>query len=423
MRKFWWGQQGQESKIAWVSWRKLCFSKLKGGMGFRNLQAFNLAMLAKQGWRLFENPNSLVARIYRAKYYPHGDVFNAGLGSSPSFTWRSIRQGLEVVKRGTRWKVGNGRLIHIWEDKWLPTPTTYKVVSPPPQNFDNFPMVSTLIDYDSRRWKVDLVKSLFLPFEASLILNIPISYNLPEDKIIWGLLDISDVALDVLRNGTNYDLETFFGVAWAVWYNRNQVAFEAKCQMPDQIWGFARNYLQDYKGTLAILNINPAKKNNRWTPPPPGVFKINVDGATSVDSRNSSVGAIIRDSCGVVIAACGKYLQGQFSVSEVEALAVESGILLAQSMKLSQISVESNALFVVSSINGKFIDGSIGHLFQGILTLLNSFTSWKVNHVNRDCNRSAHELAQLARRNEVLQVWIGVLPMVVQEIVQSECIR
>ena len=47
MRRFWWGQRQQKSKIAWVSWKKMCKSKLKGGMGFQNLQAFNLAMLAK----------------------------------------------------------------------------------------------------------------------------------------------------------------------------------------------------------------------------------------------------------------------------------------------------------------------------------------------------------------------------------------
>ena len=90
MRKFWWGQRGQESKIAWVSWKELCKSKLSGGMGFKNLQAFNLAMLAKQGWRLISNPNSLVAQIFKARYYSHGDVFHAKLGSSPSYTWRSI---------------------------------------------------------------------------------------------------------------------------------------------------------------------------------------------------------------------------------------------------------------------------------------------------------------------------------------------
>ena len=161
------------------------------------------------------------------------------------------------------------------------------------------------------------------------------------------------------------------------------------------------------------LNMNPTKKKKGWTPPPPGVLKINVDGATSEDGRNSSVGVVIWDSCGAVIAACGKFLQGQFLVSEVEALSMESGIYLAQGMKLSRFIVELNALSVVSSVNGAFIEGSIGHLIQGILALLSSFTSWKVNHVNRDYNRATHELAHLARRNEDSQVWIGVLPIVV----------
>ena len=153
-------------------------------MGFRNLQAFNLTMLANQGWRLLSNPQSLIARIYKARYYPNGDVLNSKFGCNPSYAWHSIFQALEVIRKGTRWRVGNGQLIHIWEDKWLPTPSTYKVITPP-RPINDFPMVSSLIDSETRRWKSNVIRIVFLPFEADTILNIPLSYNLPEDKLIW----------------------------------------------------------------------------------------------------------------------------------------------------------------------------------------------------------------------------------------------
>ena len=102
MRNFWWGQKNQESKIAWISWRKMCKPKSLGGLGFRNLQAFNLALLAKQAWRILTNPSSLAARILKVKYFPYCDVISASLGSNPSYTWRSIHNSLEVLRRGTR---------------------------------------------------------------------------------------------------------------------------------------------------------------------------------------------------------------------------------------------------------------------------------------------------------------------------------
>lgn len=142
-------------------------------------------MLAKQAWRILNNPNSIISRIDKAKYFPSSDFLNSKLGYSPSYAWRSIHSSIEVIKKGTKWRVGNGKLIHIWEDRWMLTPSTYKVISPLLPHFDDFPMVSALIYLDTRRWKADLVRRTFLPFEANTILNLPISVTLPDDKITW----------------------------------------------------------------------------------------------------------------------------------------------------------------------------------------------------------------------------------------------
>lgn len=49
MAKFWCG------KIYWISWNHMCKSKFNGGLNFKDLKAFNLAFLAKQGWRVIQN--------------------------------------------------------------------------------------------------------------------------------------------------------------------------------------------------------------------------------------------------------------------------------------------------------------------------------------------------------------------------------
>ena len=141
-------------------------------------------MLAKQAWRILSNPSSLVTWVLKSKYFPTSDVLNAKLGSLPSYSWRSIHGNLEVIRRGSRWRVGNGKLIHIWEDRWLPTPSTYKVISPPNNN-PEFLMVSALIDPLTKWWNVSLVKTSFLPCKVDSILRIPLSYSMPKDKLIW----------------------------------------------------------------------------------------------------------------------------------------------------------------------------------------------------------------------------------------------
>jgi len=88
--RYWWNQQEGQHKIHWLSWENLMKPKREGGLGFRDVHVFNLAMLAKQGWRLCKNPDSLCARILQAKYYPGVSCLEAKPRAGMSYTWRSI---------------------------------------------------------------------------------------------------------------------------------------------------------------------------------------------------------------------------------------------------------------------------------------------------------------------------------------------
>ena len=114
MSNFWWGQKEKERKLTWVAWEKLCMLKEEGEMGFRDLKAFNLALLAKQGWRIQQNPQSLVHRVFKAKYFTGSSFRVAQLGKSPSYAWRSIMAAKEVVVKGSRWIISNRESVNIW---------------------------------------------------------------------------------------------------------------------------------------------------------------------------------------------------------------------------------------------------------------------------------------------------------------------
>ena len=115
--KFWWGSGGVKRGIHWLRWDSPCVSKLDGGLGFREFEAFNLALLAKQGWRLLQDEDTLCHRVMKAKYFPNGSFMDANMGSSPSFVWRSLIKGRKVLQAGCLWRVGDGHNISIYQHK------------------------------------------------------------------------------------------------------------------------------------------------------------------------------------------------------------------------------------------------------------------------------------------------------------------
>ena len=84
--------------MAWISWDKLCESKAADGMGFHQVKQFNLALLAKQGWRLQTMQNSLLYRLFKMQYFPRTNFIHALIGTNPSYIWSSIMAAQYLVK-------------------------------------------------------------------------------------------------------------------------------------------------------------------------------------------------------------------------------------------------------------------------------------------------------------------------------------
>ena len=85
-------------------------------MGFRDFEAFNIALLAKQWWRLVHNENSLSFKVLKARYFPYCSPFEVQLALNSSLMWRSLLKEREIVKMGSFWRVGDGERIDIWRD-------------------------------------------------------------------------------------------------------------------------------------------------------------------------------------------------------------------------------------------------------------------------------------------------------------------
>ena len=125
LAKYWWGQTQNERKIHWINWGKLCTPKIWGGVGFRDIHAFNLAMLAKQAWRLIHGTHSLFYQGYKARYFPTYSFMEPELRCNPSYVWRSLLIARELIRVGSIWKIGDGCSVGIETHKWLPYTLTF----------------------------------------------------------------------------------------------------------------------------------------------------------------------------------------------------------------------------------------------------------------------------------------------------------
>ena len=123
----WGGRVGDERRrIPWVAWDLVCRAKEDGGLGVKNLKAFNSALLSKWAWRLLTGGNALWVQVVKSRYGDFWDNMEWFVANKHKGHWSSWWKDLLRETSQSDWfsthcvkRMGNGRNTRFWEDSWV----------------------------------------------------------------------------------------------------------------------------------------------------------------------------------------------------------------------------------------------------------------------------------------------------------------
>ncbi|CAA7029802.1 unnamed protein product [Microthlaspi erraticum] len=183
LTRFWWDANPEKRKMCWIAWKKLTRGKSEGGLGIRDIQDFNDALLSKLSWRILTKPDCLLARILKGKYFQNQSFLDCTLNTGCSHGWRGIMIGRDLLKEKLGKVIGNGDTTRVWEDPWLSTKEPIIPMGPAPLAYKNL-RVKDLFLPNSRVWNANLIRRVLPAYEREILGIIPGNYA-TEDRLAW----------------------------------------------------------------------------------------------------------------------------------------------------------------------------------------------------------------------------------------------
>ncbi|KAF5740135.1 hypothetical protein HS088_TW11G00201 [Tripterygium wilfordii] len=167
--------------------------------------------------------------------------------------------------------------------------------------------------------------------------------------------------------------------------------------------------------------LNPAARSIilcKWRKPVFGWTKLNTDG--SIDGEHIGFGGLLRDHKGdPVCAFVSKAYQDD--IFFVELWAIWRGLVLALSLGIKVIWVESDSMSVVKTINREQGYGAKAHnCLKNIWALLKKFDESRVSHTWRETNRAADYLSKMVLRGSDVVLWPVDFPLGLQNIIMDD---
>ncbi|XP_074288796.1 uncharacterized protein LOC141613952 [Silene latifolia] len=188
---FWWAGTRSRSTIHWCSKNFISLPKSEGGLGIRNIQCINQALLGKLAWKIMFSKDTLVSRVFYEKLICNRDLVMPGSLKSCSYqSWgcKSLSYGMELILSNFGWKAGFCSKLNIWNTGWVGgsvPPCITSLGFPPPSSMTNLTVKDLLTP--SLCWDHDLIFDLFEPEWARRICAMPICETVADDCIFWKL--------------------------------------------------------------------------------------------------------------------------------------------------------------------------------------------------------------------------------------------
>ncbi|XP_027082670.1 uncharacterized protein [Coffea arabica] len=397
MARFWWGESEGKRKTHWVGWGKLAEIKGKGGLGFRDLLDFNNAMLAKMLWRILTQPNLLLSKVLKGKYFKGEAIWKTQIKAGDSWIWKSIMSAREVMERGIRKRVGDGTTVDIWKDRWIPGEGTGMVATPMPAGC-NILKVHELIQ--NGKWNRAMMETLLSEKDCRKIEEIPISLCAGKDKLVWPFTKSGQHAENIWKaapidwDGLKEFRHSFWhwwnslmdaqdrierrnhialivNILWQIWKSRNQVQFNEMSNCPGRTAGKAVQEWAEYN-----------EVRNR---------------ADNKEDRRIGWGVVARREDGEIVGAWagGESRNGIPTVEE--ALAIRKAVIKAKLCGWNKVEIQSDCKLLVDKLRGRDMDDPVtGTILHDVLILSQGFVTCQFSFVKRGGNCVAHKLAKFA---------------------------
>ncbi|KAL8100419.1 hypothetical protein AgCh_032616 [Apium graveolens] len=469
MCKFWWKTgPNRDRGIHWMSWERMSSRKADGGMGFRSIIDFNIALLEKQAWR-----------------------------------------------------VGNGQSISILNDPWLPDAHDPYIHSYS-EAFIN-QNVSSLMVTGEHVWDVELISDMFIDRDAELILSIPLdndsanswywrgeklgeysvksAYLLIQDsknsnrsednsgfwRKLWNLkipskvknflwravnnclptkdlLRVKQVQVSSICPTCNISSESTlhalvlcsFAVScweksalpsitgefnsfaewiqlvfdqrnveaihvsvmlcWMLWKNRNELVWNQKCLDVSEVLVSALSvlnqwrFVQDKHFDNFLSFINQEDGREQWQLPSLNRVKVNTDAAIFENPSRFSYALIVRDHMGNLVEAQSECCQGLASPELAEAVGIREALSWVKNERRKDVIVETDCLMLVQWIRSSYITRSyVGRVVDECRRLLAGLQNQNtvLRFIKRSANGVAHYLARYSSSIADRRCWMG----------------